>query len=67
MPESSTNQDALEVLLELLPSKGTSQTSGQQIDWDLDGDGLLDPWSVMLLPVSSWPKELRPFAELLRP
>ena len=67
MAESSTNQDALEILLELLPPKGTSQTSGQQIDWDLDGDGLLDPWSVMLLPVSSWPKELRPFAELLRP
>ena len=67
MAESSTNQDALEILLELLPPKGTSQTSGQQIDWDLDGDGLLDPWSVMLIPVSSWPKELRPFAELLRP
>ena len=67
MADSSTNQDALEILLELLPPKGASQTSGQQIDWDLDGDGLLDPWSVMLLPVSSWPKELRPFAELLRP
>ena len=67
MAESSTNQDALEILLELLPPKGTSQTLGQQIDWDLDGDGLLDPWSVMLIPVSSWPKELRPFAELLRP
>lgn len=64
---SSTNQDPLEILLELVPPKGTSQTPGRQIDWDLDGDGLLDPWSVMILPLSSWPKELRPFAELLRP
>lgn len=35
--------------------------------WDLDADGLLDPWSVLILPLASWPEELRPFAELFRP
>jgi hypothetical protein len=55
-------------LLEFLSAdESPSKPSEAQVDWDLDRDGLLDPWSVMILPMSSWPEELRPFAELLRP
>jgi len=67
-PETSDEKDALENLLEFLSAdESASKPSEAQVDWDLDRDGLLDPWSVMILPVSSWPEELRPFAELLRP
>ena len=66
--EASDEKDALENLLEFLSADGSaSKPSEAQVDWDLDRDGLLDPWSVMILPMSSWPEELRPFAELLRP
>ena len=66
--EASDEKDALENLLEFLSAdESASKPSEAQVDWDLDRDGLLDPWSVMILPVSSWPEELRPFAELLRP
>ena len=67
-PEASDKDDVLENFLELLSApEGASNPSEDQVDWDLDRDGLLDPWSVMILPLSSWPEELRPFAELLRP
>ena len=60
--------DAIETLFELLSARASVlKPSEAKVDWDLDGDGLLDPWSVMILPLSSWPEELRPFAELLRP
>ena len=66
--EASDEKDALENLLEFLSAdESPSKPSEAQVDWDLDRDGLLDPWSVMILPMSSWPEELRPFAELLRP
>ena len=66
--EASDEKDALENLLEFLSAdESPSRPSEAQVDWDLDRDGLLDPWSVMILPMSSWPEELRPFAELLRP
>ena len=66
--EASDEKDALENLLEFLSAdESASKPSEAQVDWDLDRDGLLDPWSVMILPMSSWPEELRPFAELLRP
>ena len=66
--EASDEKDALENLLEfLMVDESASKPSEAQVDWDLDRDGLLDPWSVMILPMSSWPEELRPFAELLRP
>ena len=66
--ETSDEKDALENLLEFLSAdESASKPSEAQVDWDLDRDGLLDPWSVMILPMSSWPEELRPFAELLRP
>ena len=66
--EASDEKDALENLLEFLSAdESASKPSEAQVDWDLDRDGLLDPWSVMILPLSSWPEELRPFAELLRP
>ena len=66
--EASDKKDALENLLEFLSAEeSASNASEAQVDWDLDRDGLLDPWSVMILPMSSWPEELRPFAELLRP
>lgn len=66
--ETSDEKDALENLLEfLMVDESASKPSEAQVDWDLDRDGLLDPWSVMILPMSSWPEELRPFAELLRP
>lgn len=66
--EASDEKDALENLLEFLSAdESASRPSEAQVDWDLDRDGLLDPWSVMILPMSSWPEELRPFAELLRP
>ena len=66
--EASVEKDALENLLEfLMVDESASKPSEAQVDWDLDRDGLLDPWSVMILPMSSWPEELRPFAELLRP
>ncbi len=66
--EASGEKDALENLLEFLSAdESASRPSEAQADWDLDRDGLLDPWSVMILPMSSWPEELRPFAELLRP
>jgi len=66
--EPSGKRDALENLLVLLSAgESAPNPSEDQVDWDLDRDGLLDPWSVMILPLSSWPKELRPFAELLRP
>ena len=66
--EASDEKDALENLFEFLsPYESASKPSEAQVDWDLDRDGLLDPWSVMILPMSSWPDELRPFAELLRP
>lgn len=66
--ETSDEKDALENLLEFLSAdESASRPSEAQVDWDLDRDGLLDPWSVMILPMSSWPEELRPFAELLRP
>ena len=66
--EASDKKDALENLLEFLSvEKSPSNPTEAQVDWDLDRDGLLDPWSVMILPMSSWPEELRPFAELLRP
>ena len=65
--DSSANKDALENLSELISSeKDSSSSADRQINWDIDRDGLLDPWSVMVLPLSSWPEELRPFAELLR-
>ena len=67
LSNSDSNQDALENLLEIISFDATQQTSDRQLDWDLDRDGLLDPWSVMILPLSSWPEELRPFAKLLRP
>lgn len=66
--EASDEKDALENLLDFLSAdESASKPSEAQVDWDLDRDGLLDPWSVMILPMSSWPEELRPFAELLRP
>ena len=66
--EASAEKDALENLFEFLSAdESASKPSEAQVDWDLDHDGLLDPWSVMILPISSWPEELRPFAELLRP
>ena len=66
--EASDEKDALENLFEFLSAdESASKPSEAQVDWDLDRDGLLDPWSVMILPMSSWPEELRPFAELLRP
>ena len=66
--EASDEKDALENLLEFLSAdESASRPPEAQVDWDLDRDGLLDPWSVMILPMSSWPEELRPFAELLRP
>ena len=66
--ESSAKQDPLENLLELLSTRDSVlPPSSPQLDWDLDRDGLLDPWSVIILPLSSWPQELQPFAELLRP
>ena len=67
LSNSDSNQDALENLLEIISFDATQQASDRQPDWDLDRDGLLDPWSVMILPLSSWPEELRPFAKLLRP
>ena len=66
--ESSEEKDALENFIDFLSAdEPASKLSEAQVDWDLDRDGLLDPWSVMILPMSSWPEELRPFAELLRP
>lgn len=66
--ESSEEKDTLENFIEFLSAdESASKLSEVQVDWDLDRDGLLDPWSVMILPMSSWPEELRPFAELLRP
>ena len=66
--ESSEEKDALENFIDFLSAdESASKLSEAQVDWDLDRDGLLDPWSVMILPMSSWPEELRPFAELLRP
>jgi len=68
VPEAADKDDALENLLEILSvPESASNPSEAQVDWDLDRDGLLDPWSVMILPLSSWPEELRPFAKLLRP
>ena len=65
--QASGNIDALSNLFEILsPSLATPDKEGAAV-WDLDQDGLLDPWSVIILPLSSWPEELRPFAELLRP
>ncbi len=59
--------DALENLFEILSSPGNPQTRSGTVEWDLDRDGLLDPWTIMILPPALWPVELRPFAELLRP
>ena len=65
-PEALDKKDALENLFDFLSAgESGSNTSESQVHWDLDRDGLLDPWSVMILPMSSWPEELRPFAELL--
>ena len=65
--QASGNADALSNLFEILsPSLATPDKEAVPV-WDLDQDGLLDPWSVIILPLSSWPEELRPFAELLRP
>ena len=66
-PAALTNDDALASLLEIIELSDVPQVSKDNAAWDVDGDGLLDPWSVLVLPVSSWPKELRPFVELLRP
>ncbi len=62
---ATKNNDALSKLFEILAPE--SQASQSEVVWDLDRDGLLDPWSVIVLPSSKWPEELKPFAELLRP
>lgn len=67
LPDAALSKDALENLLEILSIDAPQPTKDRQLGWDLDRDGLLDPWSVMILPLSSWPEELRPFAKLLRP
>ena len=64
---ASNNDDALASLFDIIEGSGQSQSSKDNAVWDLDQDGLLDPWCVITLPLSSWPEELRPFAELLRP
>ena len=66
-PQASNNDDALASLFDIIEVSGQSQASKDNAVWDLDQDGLLDPWSVITLPLSSWPEELRPFAELLLP
>ena len=65
--QASNNDDALASLFDIIEVSGQSQASKDNAVWDLDQDGLLDPWSVITLPLSSWPEELRPFAELLLP
>lgn len=62
---ATKNNDALSKLFEILAP--ASQASQSEVVWDLDRDGLLDPWSVIVLPLSKWPDELKPFAEMLRP
>ncbi len=66
-PAALSNDDALASLFDIIELSGQSQASKDNAVWDLDQDGLLDPWSVITLPLSSWPEELRPFAELLLP
>ena len=65
--EQARLDDAVEDLLQLLSASSVSKPSPAPVEWDLDRDGLLDPWSIMILPPSQWPAELRPFAEMLRP
>ena len=65
--QASNNDDALASLFDIIEVSAQSQASKDNAVWDLDQDGLLDPWSVITLPLSSWPEELRPFAELLLP
>ena len=59
MIQASNNDDALASLFDIIEVSGQSQASKMKL-WDLDQDGLLDPWSVVPLPLSSWPEELRP-------
>ena len=66
-PAALSNDDALASLFEIIELSDVPQASKDNAAWDVDGDGLLDPWSVIVLPVSSWPEELRPFVELIRP
>ena len=65
--QNSRNSDALSSLFEILSPALAPPNKEGNVVWDLDHDGLLDPWSVIILPLSSWPEELRPFAELLHP
>ena len=56
--------DVVQTFFDIIASSSESTFSH---DWDLDRDGLLDPWTIMVLPVERWPEELRPFAAILRP